>query len=220
MLMFITARFPAVHAAVSTGEKGAPTGLLGDRMIQLLVIALGLHIAVQIGTGTWMTSYLKERIALPVTGSMTILSVYWAGMAAGRFICSRISQRVSHYALLLTMAVGSCFFLLMSLLTNSPELLLALFALMGFSLSGYYPMLMVLGGGLYKNRASKVIGMIAAGGSISSALLQWAMSLIAEASSIRIGLFFFAALAGLSILATMAVIRRARRAGYQSAAPA
>ncbi|HUV06134.1 MAG TPA: MFS transporter [Spirochaetia bacterium] len=214
-LVFLLLRFPDRAGEHRKSTDVGSFGLLKERLVVLLLLLLGLHVSVQVGTGTWMTSYLKEQIALPLSTSANILALYWAGMAVGRLLCYRISHRISHNLLLFIMSAGSFTFLLISLLTSSPGLLLLLFALMGFFLSAFYPMVIVIGGSLFQKKSGAVVGVLSAGASISSTLLQWTMAQISEASSIQIGMVFFFALALLTIVTTLIVFREAKKAGYQ-----
>jgi len=112
------------------------------------------------------------------------------------------------------MSVGAFLFILLSLLASSPAALLVLAGLLGLSLSGFYPIVMAMGGSLYRARAGAVAGIIAGGASLSASLLQWTMAQISDASTIRVGMVFYAAVAAMSIVTTLAAMRLVRRAGY------
>ncbi len=212
--MFAVVRFPERADGDGRGTRVSSFRLLREPVVLILVLLMGSYVTVQIGVGNWLTSYLEQYISLPLVLSSNILAVYWVGMALGRLLCFRISHRVGHRVLLLVMSLGASLFLIFSILASSPAALLVLAGLLGLSLSGFYPIVMAMGGSLYRARAGAVAGIIAGGASLSASLLQWTMAQISDASTIRVGMVFYAAVAAASIVTTLAAIRLVRRAGY------
>jgi fucose permease len=211
---FILLPFPDKTRDCKNNTDIRSFNLLKERLVLLLLVLLGFHVTVQLGVGNWLTSYLEEYLSLPHVLSSNILTFYWVGMAIGRFVCYKFSHRLKHHQLMLAMVVGSFVFLLVSIIASSSAQLLVLLALLGFSLSGFYPMVVVIGGSLYQRRSGAVIGVLAAGASISSTLLQWFMAQLSEVTDIRTGMVFYISIAFLTIPITIIVFNQARKAGY------
>jgi len=207
-------RFPG-RAVEAKGAKDSPLFLLKERLVLILGLLLGLYVSVQIGVGTWMTTYLRDLVSLPPVASANILALYWTGMTLGRFVGSRISHKVKHTDLILVMCVGSAAFLILSLVATSPAMVVAFFFITGFSLSAIYPMVVVVGGSSYPLNSAAVVGIISAGSSLSSSLLQWTMAQISQATTIKAGMFFYAILAVGMIVLTLIASREANRVGYK-----
>ena len=212
-----TRRVPPVHAANAAAvadavpaETPPPGGRL--RLLPLplvaLAVAIATYVAAEIGVSSWLVRYLDEA---PVAQATLALSLFWAGLALGRFVSSLIADRVGsvRYALVWTTAAGIA--ILGSLLAPTIPIAIACFALAGFAAGPTYPMIVAIGGALYPGRSSMVSGVLVSAAMVGSIVYPPLMGVLSEAVGLRVGMLG----AGLAMLvsagAILAAARLARR---------
>jgi len=83
---------------VSTGRPGRP-----EMLVLVFVVAFVLYVAVENGTGGWMTSHL-ESAGLPSRDAAAYTSGFWLALVTGRLLMTLVPSRVPASAIVL---VGS-----------------------------------------------------------------------------------------------------------------
>lgn len=121
----------------------------------------------------WGVIYLRDEKQLPMMAAAQALSVFWAAIAVGRFIIAGVVVKVPAAVVwrLLPVLTALAFVLLPH--AHTPRSALAVFALAGFSCSGFFPL---------------TVGMVARQFHPHA---HWAMSLIMAASMLGSGLGTF-----------------------------
>jgi len=74
---------PISRAAAARGRLAAPLILLG--------VAIGCYVASEVGVSNWLVRFLEPA---PLSTATTALSLYWAGLAAGRLVSSQLADRL------------------------------------------------------------------------------------------------------------------------------
>ena len=96
------------------------TGALKHRHFALGALAIFLYIIVEVGTPTYMVSYLtSDAIGISAGVAALIASVYWFMMFVGRTIGGIIGGKVSSRAMVSTVAVAACALIAIGMLTPS-----------------------------------------------------------------------------------------------------
>ncbi|MBR4401976.1 MAG: MFS transporter [Flavobacteriales bacterium] len=86
-------------------ELGLVTGALKHRHFTLGALAIFLYMSVEVGTPTYMVSYLQsEAVGISASVAALIASVYWFMMFIGRTIGGAIGGKVSSRAMVSTVA--------------------------------------------------------------------------------------------------------------------
>ena len=180
-LIFLATGFVGLVVAVGfalvpmpTGRRGteppamdAPTGadrtpaLVGSGLLTgpviLLAIAIGAYVASEVGISNWLVRFLEPA---PLSTATTALSLFWAGLATGRFVSSRIADRFDHIHFAATAAAAMGVLFLAAIFAPSLWLSIALFALAGFASGPVFPMIIAIGGDRYPERSSAVSGFL------------------------------------------------------------
>ena len=101
-------------------EMSLVTGALKHRHFALGALAIFLYMSVEVGTPTYMVSYLtSDAIGISAGVAALIASVYWFMMFVGRTIGGIIGGKVSSRAMVSTVAVAACVLIAIGMLTPS-----------------------------------------------------------------------------------------------------
>ncbi len=214
-----TRRMPPVHAVhpVSDDAPAIPADTTppgGNRLRLLplpliaLAIAIATYVAAEIGVSSWLVRYLAEA---PVAQATLALSLFWAGLALGRFVSSLIADRVGsvRYARVWTTAAGIA--IIGSLLAPTIPIAIACFAIAGFAAGPTYPMIVAIGGALYPGRSSMVSGVLVSAAMVGSIVYPPLMGVLSGAVGLRVGMFGAALALLVSAGSILAAARLARR---------
>ncbi len=210
----------AVRAAipdVAPHPSDSPRPLLAWVPLPLLLLALGiaLYVASELGISSWLVRFLDKA---PVGVATLALSLYWAGLALGRLVGSRIGDRATAIAVATVCGVASGAALVGGVLAPWLPLSMTLFAVGGVFSGPIYPMIVAAAGDLYSSRATAVSGVLASAAVVGSIIYPPVMGFISGAVGLGVGMVG----AGLLAIACAAVLVMARlsvgRAGSGDAA--
>jgi fucose permease len=130
--------------------------LLGAPLI-LLGIAIACYVASEIGVSSWLVRFLEPA---PLSTATTALSLFWAGLAAGRLVSSQVADRFDHLRFATVSATGVAIALVGAIFVPSLPASIALFALAGFASGPVFPMIVAIGGERYPDRSAAVGGFL------------------------------------------------------------
>ena len=83
-------------------------GALKHRHFALGALAIFLYMSVEVGTPTYMLSYLTGEVGMPADIVGLIVAVYWFMMFIGRSVGGAIGGKVSSRAMISTVATAAC----------------------------------------------------------------------------------------------------------------
>jgi fucose permease len=125
--------------------------------VLLLAVAIGCYVASEIGVSNWLVRFLEAE---PLTVATTALALFWGGLALGRLVAARVSDRFDHVRFAVAASTAMSIALIGAILVPSSGLSIALFALAGFATGPVYPMIMAVGGDRYPERSAAVSGLL------------------------------------------------------------
>jgi fucose permease len=219
-LALATRRMPPVHPHVADPDRaagsaarsalGSASGAMppASRLLPLpllgLAIAIAMYVASEIGVSNWLVRYLDEA---PVAQATLALSLFWAGIALGRFVSSFIADRMGavRYAVTWTTAAGLA--IIASLLAPTIPIAIACFAIAGFAAGPTYPMIVAIGGQLFPGRSSLVSSVLVSAAMVGSIVYPPLMGVLSEVVGLRVGMLG----AGIAMLVSAASIIVATR---------
>ena len=123
----------------------------------LLGIAIAFYVASEVGVSSWLVRFLEPA---PLTTATTALSLFWAGLAAGRLVSSRLADRYDHVQFAAASSIAMSVALVGAILVPSLTLSIALFALAGFATGPIFPTIIAIGGDRYPDRSAAVGGFL------------------------------------------------------------
>ncbi len=108
----------------------------------------------------WVALFMQESAGFSAFFSISLISIFYVALTAGRFVCAAISERVGYGATLLGLAVGiTATYPLVVLSSSGLWVALGIF-LTGLSLSGLFPTALAYGSRLYPTRSGAVAGTL------------------------------------------------------------
>lgn len=150
-----------------------------------LAVSIGCYVASEMGVSNWLVKFLDS---VPESTATTGLSLFWAGLALGRFLANWLADRINPYAFTAGCILLAAVTLVAAAIVPVLPLVFALYALAGLFLGPIYPMLMVLGGAFYPHRLAVLAGSLATASVVGSLVYPPLMGLMAENLGIRTGM--------------------------------
>ncbi|MBC7740100.1 MAG: MFS transporter [Candidatus Saccharibacteria bacterium] len=206
---------------LSTGEDAASPG---DARISrhpaywLSFLALFFYVGVELGVSNWVAEYFVSTLAYPAAKSGLLVSLFWAGLLAGRFGVPLLyhGQRqavvLMSFSLLATLAIMG-----LSILSFLPagdlttEIGLGLVFLSGLGCSIFYPVVITLLGDVFPKAQSQAIAFAATGGGIGAFVFPFVMSALAQGWGLRVGFATYAVFGIAMTVAALGLALAARR---------
>jgi len=190
---------------VATVVAGRPTsGRLAFRWpLIVLEIAIACYVASEMGVASWLVRFLEEA---PLATATTGLSLFWAGLALGRLISARISDRFDHLAfatLSATIAGGAT---IAAVLVPTIDASIVLFTVAGFASGPVFPLIVAVGGERHPGRSAAVGGFLTGAAVVGSVIYPPIMGFL----SVNVGLAVAMVGAGLLSIACAGALLLAR----------
>jgi FHS family glucose/mannose:H+ symporter-like MFS transporter len=147
----------------------------------VLELAIACYVASEIGVSNWLIRFLED---VPLSTATTSLSLFWGGLALGRLISARYSDRFDHlrYATVSALAAGVA--TIAAVVVPSTETSIALFALVGFASGPIFPLIIAIGGERHPGRSAAVSGFLTSAAVIGGLIYPPVMGFL----SVNVGL--------------------------------
>jgi FHS family glucose/mannose:H+ symporter-like MFS transporter len=192
------------HPGASPAPAALPGRLLFDRVLFVLGIAIACYVASEVGVSNWLVRFLA---AVPLDVATTALTLYWAGLTAGRLVSARIGDRFDHVAFATSASLATGILLLLAVLAPWTWLTIALVAAAGVSSGPIFPLIVAIGGDRHPDRSAAVGGYLAGAAVVGGISYPPVMGLL----SVTVGLPAAMAGTGALALAAGAVLALFRR---------
>lgn len=164
-----------------------------------LGIAIACYVAGESGVTSWLVGFLADQ---PMTVATFALGLYWAGLAVGRLIASRIADRFDAVRFTVACAVVGGGAILAAVIAPWPAVRIGLFGVAGFAFGPIYPMILAVAGSLFPHRAAAVAGLVTAAAVAGSITYPPLVGIASGAAGLAAGM----AGAGLLIFASGAAV--------------
>lgn len=145
----------AVEPAEADGAHIGRSLLAGPLL--LLGFAIATYVASEVGVSNWMVRFLEPA---PLTTATLALSLFWAGLTAGRLVSSAIADRFDHLRFTVTCALAMGALIAVAVLAPTLPLSVAAFAAAGVAAGPVFPMIVAIGGERYPERSAAVGGSL------------------------------------------------------------
>jgi fucose permease len=208
-----------VRSSASTARADdlpAANGSLGGRIafpIVLLAIAIAAYVAQEVGVSNWLVRFLEPA---PLSTATLALSLYWAGLALGRFVSSIVADRFDHVRFTIGCALLLSVALIGAIAVPSLPLSIALFAVAGFGSGPVFPMIQAIGGERYPDRSAAVGGLLTGAGVIGGTVYPPLMGVLSVTVGLTVAMYGNVIL---GLVCAAALLTFGRRAGAEAAEP-
>lgn len=220
LVMFFTPLMLTAHAAET--DSGTPERLSKHPAYWLSFFALFVYVGVELGVSNWVAEYFVAVFAYQASASAFLVSLFWAGLLAGRFGVPLLYRGTRQDRVLIAFsALTAVAVILLTVLGYATQTALThhigrvLVFLAGLGCSTYYPAVITLLGKCFPHAQSQAIGFAATGGGIGAFVFPFLMSALAQNWGIRPG---FATYGVFAVIMTLAAAGLAVATGKQSRA--
>lgn len=147
-----------------------------------LLLAVLLYIAAESTVSMWIVGFMDKAHGL--SSAQWVLTLIWAGITVGRWICASLTRKIDPYRLLIFLTTGAGFSLMIAPYVGLRSLSILFYALTGFFYSGIYPLLIAYVARFPSELSPFVFTCMLAAGAASSAALIFASGLINQFESL------------------------------------
>ena len=197
----------------------APARLWTRPAYWLAFLALFLYVGVELGLSNWVAEYFVQAFSFQAAMSSFLVSLFWAGVLAGRFGVplwyrgGKPGRLLVLFSVLATLTVVALAVLgFFGNQSFAPVAGMVLVFAAGLGASIIYPSVMTLVGLCFPRSQSQVVGFAATGGGVGSFLFPFVMAALSQGWGIRWG---FTAYGLFAVLMTVAAVFLARAAAKQ-----
>jgi len=176
--------------------------------LALLGVAIACYVAAEIGVSNWIVRFLSQA---DLNTATLALSGFWVGLALGRLASARVADRLPHGPLAAGGAVLAGVALVAAVVSPSIEIAIGAIVVAGFAMGPVYPLIIAIGGELYRDRASTTAGTLAAIAVVGGTTYPPLVGVMSASIGIGGGMLGAALLSILSAVAILAAARVARR---------
>ena len=198
--------------------KQAPMRLSTRPAYWFAFLALFLYVGVELGISNWVAEYFVKVFAFTAASSSFMVSLFWAGVLAGRFGVPVLYKGDRHGLLLVAFAVMTMVSVVALALLGfagnlgfAPIVGALLVFLAGLGCSIIYPVVITLVGICFPRHQSQVVGFAATGGGVGAFLFPFAMSALSQAYGIQWGFAAYGLFAAIMTAAAVGMAYSARR---------
>jgi fucose permease len=174
----------------------------------LLAIAMASYVASEVGVSNWLVRFLEPA---PLGTATLALSLYWAGLAAGRLVSSQVADRFDHVRFTAACAGILTLALVGAILVPSLPISIALFAVAGAASGPIFPMIAAIGGERYAERSAAVSALLTGFGVVGGTVYPPLMGVLSVTVGLPVAMFGSAILGLVCAAAILAFGKRTAR---------
>jgi fucose permease len=181
---------PVIHHATDSDWRI----LLRDRFIIWLSLGIMLYVSAEIGVASWIAKYLADDLGAEVPLAAASVATFWLGIGLGRAGVTCAARRMSDVSLIgVSLALGACCCAGL-LLASSPMAAMVMVLVFGICMGPVWPTIISCAGGAHPAQSGTVIGIVAASGALGAAIIPPFIGRVADAASMRAGLWMCVAI--------------------------
>lgn len=169
-------------------EGGDWRTLIKDPLVIWLGLGIMLYVSAESGTANWLATFLTSDIKAAAPVAAASVAVFWLGTGAGRVSAAKVSKRISDVKLIGASLILASICEAILLSTHTVAVSMTMIFLFGLCMGPVWPTIMSCAGGAYPSQSGGVIGILAAAGSLGSAIVGPLVGRVADSSSMRCAL--------------------------------
>ncbi len=165
--MFTVSHFPA--ASLSNKEKKKKLEIKQNLLKWSFIapcIALFCYVYAEMGAATFINVFLQKHYNAPSRWAIYAIALFWLCMVIGRIICAFIPERISPGKIITILSFTGATLFIAQYFISSWQISIFMFALLGFSFAGIWPLIINLTTILNRHLAGTVVGITVAVGAV------------------------------------------------------
>jgi fucose permease len=198
---------------VGAGEVRTPVGSLLRRPFFVVTLAaIFLGGATELGFAYWLPAYAEKSLGFSRWAAGMAFLGFSSGMAVGRLGIALLPHALGPIRLMLACCAATLVLFLLACFAPSRSVALGACVLAGVSGSCLWPSTLALAADRFPHGGASMFGLLAACGNFGGIFMPWAAGVVADRSSLRLGLASTALCPLLMIAALLWIASRRRRA--------
>ena len=156
----------------ATREKGGFRQVLADPIGRLLLVAMFLYIATEMGTAGWLPKYAEVHLSLSSGAAPLSLTLFWAGLGFSRALVGFLFHNIRDTHLL---KIVLCFTLLariVAFMLNQSVASMILFFFIGAGMGAVWPTFVAMIGRRFRQTSGSAVGLIVAIGGFAVPIMH------------------------------------------------
>ncbi len=129
----------------------------------------------------WIALFMQQTAGFSTILSLSMVSVFYAALTIGRFICAAVADRLGYTKVLALLTIGITLTYPLVVFGRSSWLVVVGVFLTGLSLSGLFPTALAFGSQRYPHQTGTMTGMLSVAMTIGSMLPPFWTGIIADA---------------------------------------
>ncbi len=178
MAGFLLLKEGARHETVPV--SGGFRMVLGERQGRLLLTAMFLYVAAEMGTAGWLAKYAEVYLSVPAALSPLSLTLFWTGLGLSRILVTFFFKKVHDTQLLTAALLLSLFSRAAAFTLNQKTISMTLFFFIGFGMGTVWPTLVAVIGRRYRESSGSAVGLIAAAGGIAVPIIHQVIGVLSR----------------------------------------
>ncbi len=185
-LILVRTQFPR-HVAAEPARH--PSGkLLASRVVLLSALTIMIYGGVEASILSWLALYLERVRALTVDAASFSVSFFSATILVGRFLCSRVVERMGYRRLIVGGSTLGGFGLALMLILPGKALPWLGLILTGLALSGLWATIMADVTRRVPRQMGAAAGILCSASGLGKMILPWLVGQVAETTTLSLGL--------------------------------
>ncbi len=202
-IIIVFTKFPAPSA--KRREHGKPSLKSAAMLLSPTLLMLFLVSFLYNGTATslvsWINTYL-DTVDFPLLLGASMVSIFYLGLALGRFACGILSERIGYAKVILICAVGSLVFYPMAIYFSHPFLIATGVFFAGLFFSGLHPTGMALASRHFPAYSGTIASLLSVAMAVGAMSVPWLTGFTADYAGFKAG--FGISVALLAVLVVIA----------------
>lgn len=176
VLLIPLRRLPKAHAE----HAASLSGLSFSRDLALFTISIFLYVAVEMGFAGWLVVYGGTYYGMAIADAPLLLTCFWCGQGAVRFLISAVHIPLSDRSLLLVSLVGTIVFHALAMFTAGVAVLYVAVIFSAVSMGAFWPTLVGMAGARFRGNSGVAVGVVVGLGGLAASLIQIAIGSLAK----------------------------------------
>ena len=175
-------------------------------LLAAVFAAMFFYVCLESGINSWMPTFLRLNKNFTPVFAGNALGFFWLTVAAGRLALGWLSTKVKISYLLLAVSMLIAITFKLSTVFNNHTLIIILFILTGFMLSGIWPMIVAQSVNFYPEKSKLILPLIIMTGGIGAIFSPWVVGMVYGTYNLAAGvgvLFIFAVIMAVFVAGTV-----------------